>query len=116
MAFVATTDAAKARDFYGTKLGFALKSDEPFALVFDAGGTILRVQKAETVAAAKYTVLGWRVTDIAAAILGLAERGVVFEKFAWMPPDPLGIWTAPDGTRVAWFKDPDGNILSLTQF
>jgi len=116
MAFVATKDPLRAREFYQNTLGLRLVADEPFAIVFDANGTTLRVQKVERVAPAPYTALGWRVPDIRGTIRGLVEKGVTFERFGFFPQDELGIWTADDGTMVAWFKDPDGNLLSLTQF
>ena len=116
MAFVATRDPAAARSFYGDTLGLRLISDDSFALVFDANGTELRVQKVSEPAPLSYTVLGWKVTDIRAMVARLAVKGVRFESYEWLPQDEDGVWTAPDGTRVAWFKDPDGNLLSLTQF
>ncbi len=116
ITFVGTADSARAREFYGGILGLSLVADEPYALVFDAHGIMLRVTPVAEPARAKYTVLGWKVSDIRAAIEGLAKRGVTFERFPGVPQDDLGIWTAPDGTKVAWLKDPDGNILSLTQF
>lgn len=116
VAFIATTDAAAALEFYRDVLGLRLISDDPFALVFDAGGTMLRVTKVKEFVAAPYTVLGWRVADIGAAVGELTGRRVRFERFDGMPQDEAGIWNAPSGARVAWFKDPDGNVLSLTQF
>jgi len=116
MSFVATKDAARSRVFYEGTLGLRLVADESFALVFDANGTMLRVQKVQEVAPMKYTALGWDVPDIHAAIDGLAAKGVAMERFGSFPQDEAGVWTAPDGTKVAWFKDPDGNMLSLTEF
>lgn len=116
MAFVATADAARARGFYGDVLGLRFVSDEPFALVFDSSGVPLRVQKVATVTPAAYTVLGWSVPDIGATMERLRASGVRFESFGLPGQDESGVWTADDGTRVAWFKDPDGNVLSLTQF
>jgi len=116
MAFVATKDSARARAFYEGTLGLRLVADESFALVFDAHGTMLRVQKVAEVAVLKYTALGWEVPDIRTVIDGLAAKGVSMERFGFFSQDEAGIWTAPDGTKVAWFKDPDGNVLSLTQF
>jgi catechol 2,3-dioxygenase-like lactoylglutathione lyase family enzyme len=116
MAFIATQDPALALAFYKDILGLRLLSDEPSALVFDAHGTTLRVQKVHTLSPPPYTALGWRVSDIRAEIEGLVERGVRFERFAGFAQDESGILTFPDETRVAWFKDPDGNLLSLTQF
>jgi catechol 2,3-dioxygenase-like lactoylglutathione lyase family enzyme len=117
MAFSATTDADRAKEFYRDKLGLTLVSDEHFALVFHAGGTMLRVQKVKEVPEAKYTALGWEVPDIAAKVDELAAAGVKFEQYGIPGQDEKGIWTPPGSTtKVAWFKDPDGNILSLTQF
>jgi catechol 2,3-dioxygenase-like lactoylglutathione lyase family enzyme len=118
MAFAAATDAEAAVDFYENKLGLKLVEDSPFALVFDAGGTMLRVQKVQVASPPQFTVLGWEVDDIAAKIKELMERGVEFNHYGMEFPrqDELGIWTTPDGAKVAWFKDPDGNTLSLTQF
>jgi catechol 2,3-dioxygenase-like lactoylglutathione lyase family enzyme len=115
MAFVAARDAKRARRFYRDVLGLALESEDKFALTFDAAGTMLRVQIVDDLDAAPYTVLGWSVPDIAAAVKELVERGVSFERYAFMEQDPSGVWTAPSGARVAWFKDPDGNTLSITQ-
>ena len=114
-AFLANRDAAKTKAFYGDTLGFRLISQDPGALVFDANGTRLRVQIVSEVALGKYTVLGWEVTDIAATVKALKKSGVKVEVFPGVKQDDLGIWTAHDGTRVAWFKDPDGNILSVDQ-
>jgi catechol 2,3-dioxygenase-like lactoylglutathione lyase family enzyme len=114
-AFVATTDAKRAAKFYRDVLGLRLVSDEPVALVFDANGTMLRIQKIEKLTPQPFTALGWWVADIRATISSLVARGVTFERYPWAEQDSLGIWLAPSGARVAWFKDPDGNILSLTQ-
>ena len=114
-AFVANRDAAKAKAFYGDTLGLRLISQDAGALVFDANGTRLRVQIVPEVAVGKYTALGWEVTDIAATVKALKKSGVKLEMIQGIKQDDLGIWTAHDGTRVAWFKDPDGNILSVDQ-
>jgi len=115
VAFSATTNAARAKAFYQGVLGLRLVSEDGFALVFDAHGTMLRVSAVKHVVTAPYTVLGWEVSDIVATVRGLAAAGVRFERFPGMPQDELGIWSAPDGGRVAWFKDPDGNLLSVSQ-
>ncbi len=115
IAFIATSRAAEAAFFYHDILGLRLVEDSPFALVFDANGTMLRIQKMPTHTAAAHTALGWRVKDIAAMVAGLTARGVRFERYEQLPQDAHGIWTTPDGAQVAWFKDPDGNVLSLTQ-
>jgi len=116
IAFVATTDADRARAFYEDVLGLRLVADELFALVFDANGTMLRIAKVPELAPARHTVLGWAVADAAATVARLAAAGVKFERYDGLPQDDLGIWATPDGARVAWFRDPDGNTLSLTQF
>lgn len=116
IAFVSTLDLVRARAFYEQVLGLSLVSDEAFALVFDANGMMLRVTKVQELAIAKYTVLGWDVSDIRAEIAWLTQRGVVFERYDGLPQDELGITSFSDGARVAWFKDPDGNLLSITQF
>ena len=115
VAFVATRDGAKARRFYEQVLGLRLISDEPWAIVFDAAGTTIRVQKVEAFAPQTFTVLGWEVADIDAAVAELARRDVRFERYAGMDQDERGVWRSPSGARVAWFKDPDGNTLSITQ-
>ena len=116
IAFVATKDANRARTFYETTLGLRLLSNDAFALVFDANGTMVRIAKVRELTPPRQTVLGWSVPDIQAAAAQLERRGVVFERYEGFAQDDIGIWTAPDGARVAWFKDPDGNLLSLTQF
>src|SRR4051812_41186627 len=116
IAFVATKNSAAARKFYAETLGLKLVSDDPFAIVFDVNGTMLRVQKVHELTPAKFTAVGWEVPDIAVRIKELTQRGIQFERFPGVPYDELGIWTSPSGAKIAWFKDPDGNILSLTQF
>ncbi len=115
VAFIAVTDSRRAKSFYGTALGLRMKSEDNAAIVFNASGTTLRLQKVESVAPHSYTALGWEVPDLRSVINALSERGVVFERFAGMEQDDVGVWTAPGGAQVAWFKDPDGNLLSLVQ-
>ena len=114
VAFIATTNAERARAFYEGTLGLRFVSDDQFALVFDANGTTLRVQKVDSATVARGTVLGWQVPDIATAVRELAGRGVTFERYPGMEQDEAGIWMTPGG-KVAWFKDPDGHLLSLSQ-
>jgi catechol 2,3-dioxygenase-like lactoylglutathione lyase family enzyme len=116
MAFSATTHAADALAFYRDVLGLTLVADEPYAIVFDAHGTMLRIQKTREHTPAPHTLLGWQVTDLAETMRGLAARGVRFERYDFMEQDDAGVWTTPGGARIAWFKDPDGNLLSLTAF
>ena len=117
VGFVTTTDPERAKAFYGDSLGFTLQHDDDFALVFDANGTTLRVVKAQAFTPGVGTVLGWQVDDVYAAIRELTARGVRFEQFGlpFMPQDKSGVWTASPTDRVAWFKDPDGNVLSISQ-
>jgi catechol 2,3-dioxygenase-like lactoylglutathione lyase family enzyme len=114
---VATTDAGRAQVFYRDVLGLPLIEENPFASVFRANRVILRVSVVGELSPAPYTVLGWSVEDIEGMVKHLGERGVAFERFSFpgMDQNGLGIWTAPSGDRVAWFKDPDENLLSLTQ-
>jgi catechol 2,3-dioxygenase-like lactoylglutathione lyase family enzyme len=116
VAFVATLELSRAREFYRDILGLPLVSEDEFALVFDAAGTMLRVTRVQELAAAKYAVLGWHVHDIVQTAKNLQKAQVTLERYSGMQQDELGIWESPSGARVAWFKDPDGNTLSITQF
>jgi uncharacterized glyoxalase superfamily protein PhnB len=115
MAFLATTDAVRALEFYRDTLGLELVSDDEWALVFHAGGTLVRIQKVHALVPAPFTALGWHVPDIAEAVRLLEQRGVAFERYTFLAQDDAGIWTTPDGAKVAWLKDPDGNVLSLSE-
>ncbi len=115
IAFVATTNPVRAREFYANVLGLKLLSEDNFALMFEAGGTKLRVAIVRELQPAGYTVLGWFVPDIRRAIQELVKRGVEFRQYEGFGQDEQGIWTSPSGARVAWFGDPDGNTLSLTE-
>jgi len=116
VAFVPTADATKARSFYEGILGLRAVSEDRFALVLDANGTMLRVTNVQNFNPQQFTILGWDVTDIDEAVSRLNQRGVQFENYGMAGQDERGIWKSPSGARVAWFKDPDGNVLSLTQF
>lgn len=115
VAFVASCDLEEAGRFYGQVLGLRLLEVSEFARAYDANGTQLRVTRVDRVNVAPYTVLGWRVVDIVATIRALRGVGVVFERYEGMAQDEDGVWIAPGGSRVAWFADPDGNVLSLQQ-
>jgi catechol 2,3-dioxygenase-like lactoylglutathione lyase family enzyme len=115
VAFVPTKDTAKARAFYEGVLGLRFVKDDGFAMVLDANGIMVRVAKAGDFAPAQFTILGWQVSDIEDVVRALQTKGVHFEIFGFFKQDELGIWTAPTGDKVAWFKDPDGNILSVSQ-
>ena len=116
MTFVATVKPEAAKRFYAETLGLRLVSDDQFAIVFDLHGTMLRMEKVQALQPQPFTVLGWKVRDIASTMAGLAKRGVRFERYDGLPQDEHGVWTAPgSGARVAWFKDPDGNTLGISQ-
>jgi len=117
VGFVTTAKPERAKKFYAGSLGFAFRHEDDFALVFDANGTMLRVVKAGSFTPAIGTVLGWQVDDIYEAIDELVPRGVRFEQYGlpFMPQDEHGVWNASPDDRVAWFKDPDGNILALIE-
>jgi catechol 2,3-dioxygenase-like lactoylglutathione lyase family enzyme len=116
IAFVATSDPQRARAFYAGTLGLALESESPYAVVFRVGATMLRVTVVEEVHVAPYTVLGFAVDDIAERVRELSARGVAFARYDGLEQDELGVWRSPAGARVAWFKDPDGNTLSLSEW
>src|SRR5690242_10911230 len=116
IGFLPTTNANRARDFYEGKLGLQFVSDDPYALVMRAGSSMIRIAKVQTLQPAPYTVLGWEVLDIAKVVAELKGKGVASEKYPFIQDQELGIWISPDGSKVAWFKDPDGNVLSVSQF
>jgi catechol 2,3-dioxygenase-like lactoylglutathione lyase family enzyme len=116
VAFVATRNLSRAKRFYRDTLGLRLVSEDEFALVFDAAGTMLRVTRVQELASAKYTVLGWHVRDIVQTAKDLQKAHVTLERYPGMQQDELGIWNSPSGAKVAWFKDPDQNTLGITQF
>jgi catechol 2,3-dioxygenase-like lactoylglutathione lyase family enzyme len=115
VAFVGCRDLETSGQFYGSVLGLRMVDANEFAHVFDANGTQLRLTRVDSPASATYTVLGWRVDDITRTISELRAAGVQFRRYDGMDQDDNGIWVAPGGTRVAWFSDPDGNVLSLQQ-
>jgi catechol 2,3-dioxygenase-like lactoylglutathione lyase family enzyme len=116
IGFIPTHDAARARAFYESTLGLRFVSDDSFALVFDSNGTIVRVVRAADFSPFPFTLLGWEVPDIDAAVADLTAKGVQFARYSFLDQSPNGVWTAPGAAaRVAWFPDPDGNLLSLSQ-
>src|SRR5262245_37111027 len=116
MLFVATANAEKSRTFYERVLGLEFVADEPYALVFQVGRSMLRIQKVDKVPRIPFTLLGWEVADIRGVVRRLSADGVTFARYEGLGQDGDGIWLSPGGARVAWFQDPDGNTLSLTQF
>jgi catechol 2,3-dioxygenase-like lactoylglutathione lyase family enzyme len=118
IAFVPTAHPGRTREFYEETLGLRFVSEDAFALVFDANGVMLRVVNVSSVPnhrPAPFTILGWTVLDIEGTVRELQGRGVRFERYPGMEQDLLGIWTSPSGARIAWFKDPEGNVLSVTE-
>jgi len=115
IAFVPTTDYDTARSFYEGVLGLRFVKNDGFAMVLDANGIMIRVVKAPNFKPLPYTILGWEVRDITTVVTALEKQGVTFERFGFFEQDALGVWTAPTGDKVAWFKDPDGNTLSVSQ-
>lgn len=115
IAFLATASPDRARRFSGETLGLPLLADDPFSLVFDLGGMPLRVQKVRELQPQPFTAFGWQVTHAAGVVDALRARGVVFERYPFLEQDAHDLWEAPGGACVAWFKDPDGNLLSLTE-
>jgi hypothetical protein len=118
MAFVSTEGSAKAkaRAFYEEQLGLAVLAADDYGVMYDVNGRRLRLSYVQELKPAPYSVLCWVVPEIRAAIASLVLKEVVFEQYEGLGQDKAGIWTAPDGTLVAWFKDPGGNVLSLAQF
>jgi catechol 2,3-dioxygenase-like lactoylglutathione lyase family enzyme len=115
VAFVPIKDSDKSRAFYEGVLGLRFVKDDGFAMVLEANGIMVRAAKMKDFTPAQYTILGWQVKNIESIAAELAKKGVHFEIFGFFKQDELGIWTAPTGDKVAWFKDPDGNILSVSE-
>ena len=114
-AFVPTVRPNEAKSFYKDILGLELLSQDNFALEFDANGTLLRVTIVQDFQPHPFTILGWNVDDIVTEIKQLNDKNIFCERYDFFEQDKLGIWTSPNGSKVAWFKDPDGNVLSLTE-
>ena len=114
--FLATANAERSRAFYERVVGLKFESEDPFALVFRVGESMLRIQKVKQLRVPPYTALGWEVADIRKTVRALREAGVDFQRYEGLIQDSDGIWSAPSGAFVAWFQDPDGHVLSLTQF
>ena len=116
VGFIPTRDGDAARVFYEKKVGLRFISDDQFAVVFQSGENIIRIARTGSFTPAPYTILGWQSTNIEQDVREMSARGVTFERYDYMgPQDELGIWTAPGGAKIAWFKDPDGNTLSIAQ-
>jgi catechol 2,3-dioxygenase-like lactoylglutathione lyase family enzyme len=115
VGFVLTKDYGQARAFYEGKLGFEFVSLDPFALAMKVGGHFVRISKVPNFTPLRSTVLGWEVENIEAVVAWLKQRGVAMEKYPFIQDAERGIWTTPNGDKVAWFKDADGNVLSVSQ-
>ncbi len=115
MAFVPTTDAFRARSFYEKTLGLTVVGEDAYGIMLDANGVRLRISVVRELTAAPFTILSWVVADIRSMVSALADRGVVFERYGFLEQDELGVWASPDGAKVAWFKDVDGNVLSVAE-
>jgi predicted enzyme related to lactoylglutathione lyase len=116
VAFGATTDGARAADFYTRVLGLALRDEDDFAVSLESEGVELRLQKTERFTPQLFTTLGWQVQSVNDVVQNLERHGIQRERYPWLQQDAAGIWQAPSGARVAWFKDPDGNLLSVAQY
>ena len=115
VAFSATTDGKRARAFYEGMLELEFISEDEFAIVYDANGVSLRIQKVGQIRPQPFTILGWSVSSIDRTVSQLVAKGAVFQRYASLEQDSLGIWRSPSGARIAWLKDPDGNVISLTE-
>ncbi len=117
IGFVPIVNVERAKSFYVGKLGLRLVGEElPFALVLDANGIMVRLAIVKELPPTPGTVLGWQVPDVEVVVQSLAAKGVSFERYGFLEQDAAGIWTAPNGAKIAWFKDPDGNTLSLSEY
>ena len=115
VGFVLTTDYDRARDFYENKLRFQFVSQDQFALVMTVGGHMIRISRVDDFTPLRSTVLGWEVTGIESVARSLIAQGVQTERYPFVDDKELGIWSTPNGDKVAWFKDPDGNVLSISE-
>jgi len=115
IGFIPTKDPAGARTFYEQTLGLHFLSDDAFALVMEAKGNMIRIVHVKDFTPFPFTILGWEVANIEKEVDALAARGIAFKRYSWLQQSESGVWTSPGGAKVAWFQDPDGNILSLSQ-
>ena len=115
IGFIPTKNPAAAQTFYEQTLGLRFLSNDGFALVMEAKGNMIRIVHVKEFTPFPFTILGWEVCNIENEVAALATRGVSFKRYQWLEQSDSGIWTAPGGAKVAWFQDPDGNVLSLSQ-
>ncbi|BCJ47788.1 glyoxalase [Actinoplanes ianthinogenes] len=116
IAFLPSLDLDRSRQFFADRLGLTVEEVTPFACVLRVGATTLRVTKVDQLRAQPFTVFGWEVPDISATVAGLTAAGIEFLRYDGVDQDSAGVWTTPGGDHIAWFRDPDGNTLSLTEF
>ncbi len=115
IGFIPTRDADRALNFYRDLLGLRFLSDDPFAIVLESNGTMVRLVRIEEFTPAPYTILGWEIEDLGSTVKELSAKGLAFLRYSFLQQSEDGIWTAPNGAKIAWFHDPDGNTLSLSQ-
>ena len=115
-AFLPTAKPKESKEFYGQTLGLQLRSEDPYALEFEGNGVVLRITMVNEFNPQPFTVLGFRIEKIVSQVKTLHEKGVQFESYGGLQQDDLGIWTSPSNAKIAWFKDPDGNLISLTEY
>jgi catechol 2,3-dioxygenase-like lactoylglutathione lyase family enzyme len=115
IAFIPTKDATRARSFYEGVIGLHFVSDDSFAIVMDANGVMVRIVRVDDFTPFPFTLLGWQVKDIHKTVAGMTGKGVKFIRYPYFKQSDDGVWTAPEGAKVAWFADPDGNTLSISQ-
>ena len=115
IGFIPTRNAERALEFYQNLLGLRFVSDDAFAIVFESNGNMIRLVRIEEFTPAPYTILGWQVEDVESTVKELAAKGLALQRYSFLDQSEDGIWTAPGGAKVAWFHDPDGNTLSLSQ-
>ena len=114
-AFIPTVKPDEAKSFYKDILGLKFLSEDKYALEFDANGTLLRVTIVQDLKPHPFTILGWNIDNIVSVVKQLNDKNIFCERYDFLEQDNFGIWTSPNGSKVAWFKDPDGNVLSLTE-
>lgn len=115
IAFLTTSRPAESKEFYADKLGLIFMGEDPSFLIFDSNGIVLRIQKAKSFTPSSQTALGWEVSDVVHQVDDLIRAGVKMLRRPGLQQDQIGIWTAPDGTMIAWFQDPDGNVLTVSE-
>jgi catechol 2,3-dioxygenase-like lactoylglutathione lyase family enzyme len=114
VGFIPVTNLASANDFFVDTLGLTFVYEDEFALVVAANGTTIRITLVADQRPQSFTIAGWSSDDVAATVSQLKTDGVVFRRYDGLDQDELDIWHAPGGNLVAWFSDPDNNVLSIS--